>query len=201
MTTKNTRPAYFYIISNPDYIERNLFKIGKTLSNEHNLKKRYMTYFIRPIIIYHHKVVGDYNIHESNLKSILKPYRVENANGNLSEFIRMKLPDLIDEVDRYFSYAERLCESDKREDNIVTLEDEGDEHNDNMDIIEPSKIAITKDEIYVLSPNQISKKCTVCFVEKNLSAYGKLAKGKFGVRAQCNLCRAQQEKYRRELFI
>jgi hypothetical protein len=102
----------FYIISNPQYLDNHMCKIGKTTSDEEDLKQRYRTYFTRPIILYFREVPGDYTFHESNLKSILQPYRIINDNGGFSEIVQMKPGDLIREVDKYFNYViECACDN------------------------------------------------------------------------------------------
>lgn len=47
-------------------------------------------------------------------------------------------------------------------------------------------------------PENLKKVCTKCKDERSLIEFGKLAKGKFGRRAQCNSCRSDIEKHRRQ---
>lgn len=47
-------------------------------------------------------------------------------------------------------------------------------------------------------PENLKKVCTKCKDERSLIEFGKLAKGKFGRRAQCNSCRSNIEKHRRQ---
>lgn len=199
-----SRLGYFYIISNPHYLDDDMYKIGKTLSNEKDLKKRYLTYFIDPIVIYHREVIGDYSFHETNLKRILEPYRIKNNNDNLSEFIRMKLVNLIREVNKYFDYVSKYPESIPKmgEYTDKICEDKDSDSEDNISethniIIHVKEIITERDETYKVNKNELSKKCTSCGIEKNICDFDKKKSGKFGYNSICKLCRKQYDSYRR----
>jgi hypothetical protein len=196
--------GYFYIITNISYIKDSLYKIGKTISGEDDLRKRYKTYFINPVIIYHRKVKGNYSKHETNLKSILKPYRVPHGNDDtdgLSEFVHMDLESLVQEVEKYFSYADEA--SEELETYQVDTEDSEEstpvEEQEEPTVTISLKDRIIKDESYVLNPDEPHRECTACHIIKNFDEFGAVQNGKHGRRAMCNNCRNQMEKARREL--
>jgi hypothetical protein len=187
--------GYFYIVTNVIYMEKSLYKIGKTLADRKGLKKRYQTYFIDPIIIYHRKVQGSYTTHETNLKSILKPYMVPHTEDNpsgLSEFVRMDGALLIKEVEKYFSYMEDVY-------SVVEVQEpdseESSQEDDTPEEPRSPRIIYVKDEKYELDEESPSKLCSKCKTEKNICDFNKNTKGKYGVESICKRCRCEYNRY------
>jgi hypothetical protein len=168
-----TLQGSFYIISNPEFLDRNMYKIGKTMTSESALKSRYTTYFVRPIVLYFREVEGDYNLHEANLKDILQSYRVPHSSGNLSEFVKMKLTDLINEVDKYFNYA-------------YMEEEDGEEETELDEILSEED---TFQGITIKIHGNVTKKCSKCRVEKSLKCFAVNSYGKCGRHSICKECR------------
>jgi hypothetical protein len=169
-----------------------MYKIGKTSSGEKELKSRYTTYFVRPIILYFREVRGDYNIHEANLKSILQPYRVPHSSGNPSEFVRMKLDSLINEVDKYFDYADVDEESDEELEEETELESESNEVITEETVYE-SRVVTKK--LKIISSVNV-KTCCECGKELSIATFNKNKKGKYGVDSRCKPCRKEYDANR-----
>lgn len=72
---------------------------------KNKLENRYRTYFMNPIVLYYHNIKENDRYHKEMIKDILKPYRVKNNEDHLSEFARLSLVDLIEEVEKYLDYA------------------------------------------------------------------------------------------------
>jgi len=97
--------TFIYIVSNNIYSEKNMFKIGKHKGTKKMLIKRYKTYLIDPIV-YFFFPTGNVSQDESNLLQRFSNYRVSN-----SEFLNIKLEDLIFKVKFYFKnkYQRNPC--------------------------------------------------------------------------------------------
>jgi hypothetical protein len=88
--------TFVYVISNGIYSQKNMFKIGKHKGTKKMLMKRYKTYLIEPIV-YLFFPTGNASQDEAILLQRFTNYRVGG-----SEFIEMRLDDLMDKIYMYF---------------------------------------------------------------------------------------------------
>lgn len=85
---------YFYIITTPDLRVNNKYKIGITSKEQKELIKQYSRQ--QPelyIVLYLH--VNNSKDLENKVKSILYQHRIDNYNGNKSEYIKLDIREII----------------------------------------------------------------------------------------------------------
>lgn len=90
--------SFIYIVSNALYKEKNMFKIGKHTGTKKMLEKRYQTYLIDVEILFFFPT-GAPTQDETYLLQKFSGYRVMN-----SEFLKIPLDKLLEDVTRYFRF-------------------------------------------------------------------------------------------------
>ncbi|QGR54393.1 nucleic acid binding protein [Moumouvirus maliensis] len=83
----------FYIITTKENAKKKNFKIGIHSGTLSSLLKRYTTYFPNPIIYYFHYLDNADDV-EIELKHKLFDFRIDNCNGNKTEWINMSYKKL-----------------------------------------------------------------------------------------------------------
>ena len=99
--------SFIYIVSNPVYKEKNMFKIGKHTGTLKMLEKRYQTYLIDVEVLFFFPT-GTPTQDETYLLQRFSGYRVMG-----SEFLKMPLDKLMDDVTRYFRFKYQRVSSVK----------------------------------------------------------------------------------------
>ena len=99
--------SFIYIVTNPVYRQQNMFKIGKHTGTKRMLEKRYQTYLIDVEVLFFFPT-GNPSQDESYLLQRFSGYRVMN-----SEFVKIPLDKLMDDVQRYFKYKYQRVSSVK----------------------------------------------------------------------------------------
>jgi hypothetical protein len=96
--------SFIYVVSNKVYREKNMFKIGKHTGTQKMLEKRYKTYLIDVDILFFFPT-GSATEDESYLLQKFSNYRVMD-----SEFLKIPLDKLMDDITRYFKLKyQRVC--------------------------------------------------------------------------------------------
>lgn len=93
-----------YVLSTPDRLPNKIFKIGRTTQTQEELRKRYKTSLIEPLILSYIPVVDDIKS-EQILHNTLKPYRLSN-----SEWFQCELGFIMTELCKLQLSQEQTCE-------------------------------------------------------------------------------------------
>ena len=83
-----------YLISTPEHMDRNEYKVGKYSGSLSQLISRYATPLIIPLVFCYIKV-NNFTVIETKILEELDEFRMINVNGNKSEWIKLKRNKII----------------------------------------------------------------------------------------------------------
>jgi hypothetical protein len=119
-----------YIITDPIKEKENQYKIGRTRKYRNGILTTYTRYLGNPIIKFYKLVpmMSDYTVVEKNILTLLKGYRIKNNNGNMSEWVKLPLTDILQVIKEVFD--------DLSDDSDASYEFDSNEENNHEDEIE-----------------------------------------------------------------
>lgn len=97
--SNNDDGNYIYLISTTSKAKRNIYKLGKHKGTKKTLTKRYAT-SLRYSEIFYFKKVNNYSLIETEILKEMDTYRLNNCNGNKTEWICFPKCDLIDIIEK-----------------------------------------------------------------------------------------------------
>lgn len=98
-----------YVISTHYKANINEFKVGKFSGSMKKLISRYNTTLITPIIFYYREV-NNYTLIEKQILSDLDEFRIINANGNKTEWIRLDKDTIINIINKNINEFDEIHE-------------------------------------------------------------------------------------------
>jgi hypothetical protein len=144
-----------YVITDPIKERENQYKIGRTSKSRNGILTVYTRYLGNPIVKFYKLVpiLSNYKNVESNILTLLKDYRIKNNNGNMSEWVKLPLSDILQIINEVFdelgddtleSYSSNDSDSNEIEDEI---EDDSD-------------VKVIEQPVIIPTPNSL--RCNKC---------------------------------------
>ena len=117
---------HIYILSDKYRAAQNIYKVGRHTGNDDMLITRYKTYLTEPILYYFEsvKTIEQCINIENEIKKTLEEYRTEFPSGNLTEWYKINLRQLMKHID---NAIESICEDSNDEHGIEIQNDETNE--------------------------------------------------------------------------
>ena len=103
---KKIKRRAFYIISTESRGKRKIFKIGIYAGDIYSLLSRYTTYFIKSLVIHYFQYLDNAAKIETNIKEKFYDKRLNNCNGNKTEWIKIK-------YEKLYKYVKNIIASSK----------------------------------------------------------------------------------------
>lgn len=106
--------SYLYVVSNPEHIQVNKYKIGIHTGSLDDFLKRYITYLPEVQILLFLCITNAKEI-ETDLKKLFDEERVNNIKGNKSEWIQIPLEAILSVVADYMKNYNNLTDEERKE--------------------------------------------------------------------------------------
>jgi hypothetical protein len=109
-----------YIITDPIKEKENMYKIGLTNKSQKYILNTYTRYLGNPKIKFFKEIPFKYyyeNIQKSILKRVQK-YRIHNNNNNMSEWVKLPLPEILQIVNEFLDDSDSNSEDSDSESDL-----------------------------------------------------------------------------------